>query len=110
MAFETSSIFPNDWSPQLLRREPSEFAHVLRDEVRDLYASLPEVKMVAVQRSGDCWAQCDVWLYFEMNGWDDDLMEEIVFREFVLKSMENDQATSYTFHYIPFSSSRSMAA
>ncbi len=103
MDFDASSVFPGDWSPQLHRREPSEFAHVLRDEVRDLYAAIPEVKMVVVQRGGDCFRHCDVWLYFEMSGWDDDLMEEIIYREFILKELEGSSPTTYDFHYIPFS-------
>ncbi|MFI5176441.1 MAG: hypothetical protein ACHQKY_16400, partial [Terriglobia bacterium] len=89
--------------PQLQRREPSDLAYVLRDEVRDLYASLPEVKMVVVQRGGDCFSRCDVWLYFEMRGWDEDLMDEIIYREFVLKEFEEDSGTAFSFHYIPFS-------
>jgi hypothetical protein len=103
MDFEVSSILPGDWTPQLQRREPSDLAYVLRDEVRDLYASLPEVKMVVVQHGGDCFSQCDVWLYFEMCGWDEDLMDEIIYREFVLKKFEQDSATTFSFHYIPFS-------
>lgn len=102
MSFETSSLFSSNWTPQLLRREPSEFAHVLRDEVRDLYASIPEVKMIVVQRSGDCFSRCEVWLYFEMDGWDDDLMDEIICREFALQKLE-ENPTTYSFHYIPFS-------
>ena len=110
MTFEASSIFPSDWTPQLQRREPLEFAHILRDEVRDLYATIPEVKLVVVERSGDCFSHCDIWLYFEMNGWDDDLMEEIVFREFVLQEIEDDPVTTYSFHYVPFLSSSLFAA
>ena len=102
MNFEASSVFPGDWTPQLQRREPSELAYILRDEVRDLYASIPEVKIVVVQRSGDCFSQCDVWLYFEMCGWDEDLMEEMIYREFVLKESEQDYGTAFSFHYIPF--------
>lgn len=102
MPSEIFSQFPIDWTPKLIRREPSEFAHVLRDEVRDLYASIPEVKMVVVESAGDCYPVCDVWLYFEMPGWDDDLMEEIILREFVLREKSEDLETAYSFHYIPF--------
>jgi hypothetical protein len=102
MNFEASSVFPGDWTPLLQRREPSELAQIHRDEVRDLYASIPEVKMVMVQRSGDHYSQCDVWLYFEMFGWDEELMNEIIYREFVLKEFEQDPRTAFSFHYIPF--------
>jgi hypothetical protein len=102
MDFEASSILPGDWSPQLQRREHSELGYILRDEVRDLYACIPAVKMVLVQRSGDRFSRCDVWLYFEMCGWDEDLMDEIIYREFVLKEFEQDSGTAFSFHYIPF--------
>jgi hypothetical protein len=101
MNSESSSMFPNNWTPQLQRREPAECAHVLRDEVRDLYAALPEVRFVVVQQSGDCFSNCDVWLYFEMCGWDDELMEDLIFREFVLKELNMDSDTCFSFHYMP---------
>jgi hypothetical protein len=102
MSFEASSVFPGDWTPQLIRREPSEFAHILRDEVRELYSAIPEVRFVAVERSGDCLSRSDVWVYFEMNGWDEDLMDEIIYREFVLPALGRDPLTEYQFHYTCF--------
>ena len=102
MSFEASSIFPRDWSPQLLRREASEFAHILRDEVRELYAAIPEVRFVAVEHSGDCLSRCDVWVYFEMKGWNEELMEEIICREFDLPALGRDPLTEYQFHYTCF--------
>jgi len=103
MSSEIISAFPNNWTPQLIRREPSEFELVLRDEVRELYAAIPEVRFVAVERSGDCLSRSDVWVYFEMNGWDEDLLEEIIYREFALPALVRDPLTEYQFHYTCFS-------
>ena len=102
MNSESSSIFPKDWTPHLQRREPSEFAHVLRDEVSDLYAALSEVRFVVVQQSGDCFSNCDVWLYFEMCGWDDALMKDLVYRELALKELNAASGTCFSVHYMPF--------
>jgi hypothetical protein len=102
MSFEASSAFPNNWTPQLIRREPSDFELVLRDEVRELYAAIPEVRFVVVERSGDCLSRRDVWVYFEMKGWDEELMEEIIYREFELPALRQDLRTEYQFHYTCF--------
>ncbi|MDD5543258.1 MAG: hypothetical protein PHX83_08790 [Acidobacteriia bacterium] len=102
MSSEIISPFPIDWTPQLIRREPSDFELVLRDEVRELYAAIPEVRFVVVEQGGDRLSHCDVWVYFEMKGWDDELLEEIIYREFVLPSLGRDPLTQYQFHYTCF--------